>query len=151
MTFNLSQKDNHYPVTQLGQDGGKLMITKNDLYDISAALAIIRSNPQYELNVEILDKIIRVLKLDDNDFEDNQIRKAIASIENMDQERWHYAYHNNFYVNHCLLKNKQLYQLLINICTEIKQLLEMQNYERVYDLVDSVHCVPDIIAENNFS
>jgi hypothetical protein len=27
----------------------------------------------------------------------------------------------------------------------------MQNYERVYDLVDSVHCVPDIIAENNFS
>lgn len=126
------------------------MISKNDLYDISAAFVIIRSNIRYELNGAILNKIIQVLKLDGQAFEDNQIRQAIASIENLDQERWYYVYHNNVYVNHRLLKNEQIYQLLIKACIILNQLLEEQKYERADDLVDSIHCLPDIIAENHF-
>ena len=126
------------------------MISKNDLYDISAAFVVIRSKIRYELNGVILSEIIQVLKLGSQALEDNQIRKAIASIENLDQERWYFVYHNNLYVNRWLLKNEQIYQLLIKVCDTLKQLLEEKKYERAYDLVDTIHCLPDIIAENHF-
>ena len=127
------------------------MISNNDLHDITAAFIAIRSNPKYELNNAILDKIVQVLKLDDQTSEHNQIRKAIASIKNLNQDRWYYVYHNNVYVYNRFLRNKQIYQLLIKACETLKQLLEMQDYERSHDLVDSIHCLPDIIVENNFS
>lgn len=126
------------------------MVSKYDLYDLSAVLVNIRSDIQYELNSVILSKVIEVLKLNDQTFQDNQVRKAIASIKNLDQERWYFVYHNNVYVNHRILKNKQVYQLLIKACETFKQLLDDEKYEEAYDLVESIHCLPDIIAENNF-
>lgn len=127
------------------------MISKNDLYDINSSLILIRNNIRYKFNIAILDKIIQVLMCNGQDFEDNQVRKAIASISNLDQELWYYVYHNNIYTNHKLLKNSQIYKLLITICNTLKELLEVQEFDKAYDLVDSVHCLPEIIAENNFS
>ena len=84
------------------------MISQNDLYDISFALVTIRNDIKNTLNNVILSKIIQVLACDEREFEDNQVRKALASIPGLDQARWRYVYHNNAHVNHRFLK-KQVY------------------------------------------
>ena len=126
------------------------MISQNDLYDLEFSLICIRNDIKYKFNQEILSKIIFVLKETDTIFEDNQIRKALASIKGLDQKRWYYVYHNNVYVNRRFLKNKLIYQLFIKLCEELNNILKNNNYEKAYDLVDSFHCLPNIIAENNF-
>ena len=74
------------------------MISKYDLYDLSAVFVNIRSDVEYELNVQIVDKIIQVLSTGEEATEENQIRKAIAEIQNLDREKWYFVYHNNKYV-----------------------------------------------------
>lgn len=125
------------------------MISLNDLYDISFALQLIRSDIQNEHNRAILYKIEQVLKKK-SDTEDNQIRTAISSIDNLDREQWRYVYHNNLYVNHRTLKNEHIYRILITMCDAVIFQLENQDFKRAYDLVDCFHCLPDIIANNNF-
>lgn len=127
------------------------MIGKYDLYDISAVFTQIRSNPEYEWNIAVLDNIIYVLSNDENTFTENQIREALASIEELDNDIWYYVHHNNVYVNHAILKNKAIYQLLIRICTELKTVVANRQFDRAYDLADAVHCLPEIIADHYFS
>ncbi len=127
------------------------MISKIDLYDLTASFVSIRINIKYELNSIILHEIVKVLCFYDKTYEDNQIRKAIASINNLDKERWYFVYHNNIYVRHQLLKEEAIYQLLIKVCNLLIQLLEDEEYENAYDLVDTIHFLPDIIADNNFT
>ena len=86
------------------------MISQNDLYDITFAYITIRNDIQYKLNSEILSKIIRVLRYDDKKYEDNQVRKALADLKGLDQEKWYYVYHNNIYINHQFLKNRYIYE-----------------------------------------
>lgn len=127
------------------------MISKYDLYDLSAVLVNIRSDVEYKLNVQILDKIIQMLSTDEYTTEENQVRKAIAEVQNLDREKWYFVYHNNLYVNHSLLKKEEIYSLLLTICKSLKTALENQQYDKAYDLADAVHCLPDIIADNGFS
>lgn len=61
------------------------MINKNDLYDITFALIIIRNNITEKSNSKILAQMIKVLG-EKNNTEDNQIRKAISSIDGLDRE-----------------------------------------------------------------
>ena len=110
----------------------------------------IRDDIQEELNSEILSKIIYVLS-DENTFDDNQIRKAIASIEGLNYEKWFYVYHNNIYTNHKFLKNKYICEIIVKLCMELSALLQIGNFEMAYDLIDSYHCLPDIIADNSFT
>lgn len=127
------------------------MISQNELYDISVALTAIRNNIKEDVNKEVLYKIISVLNSKSETFKDNQIRRAIASINNLDQERWYYVYHNNVYANYKILRNKYIYKLLIKLCYELKCLVESNNFEKAYDLADCFHCLPNIIADNNFT
>lgn len=126
------------------------MISQNDLYDISFALVTIRNDIKNTLNNVILSKIIQVLACDEREFEDNQVRKALASIPGLDQARWRYVYHNNVHVNHRFLKNRYIYGLLIKLCEQTICVLNAQAFENAYDFMDSYHCLPDIIADNNF-
>ncbi|NLE05803.1 MAG: hypothetical protein GX638_13525 [Crenarchaeota archaeon] len=126
------------------------MIVKYDLYDISAAFTRIRHDIHYPLNIEILNRIIAVL---DESFPcsgENQIRKAISTIKDLDEELWYFVYTNNVYVNHALVKNQAIYDILIKSCKAIKESIEEEKFEKAYDLVDAVHCLPDIIADNHF-
>lgn len=125
------------------------MISQNDLYDMTFALSTIRNNISDETNKTILNKIVCVLN-DNNNFEDNQIRKAISSIKELNSEKWSIVYHNNTYVKHQFLKDKEINDLLIKLCKELIRILETKNFERAYDLSDSFHCLPNIIADNNF-
>ncbi len=126
------------------------MITKNDLYDMTAVLINIRNDIYEELNVKILVQMIKVLKNKIN-TDDNQIRKAIASIEEIENECWFFVNINNVYVNHQLMKKDSIYVLLEKLFNELICELEHKNFDKAYDLVDSFHCLPNIIADNNFT
>ncbi|MGM9680038.1 MAG: hypothetical protein ACI3XR_00885 [Eubacteriales bacterium] len=125
------------------------MISDHDLYDITAAFIRIRSDIDCNTNSTILTEIVRVIKSENDAYEDNQIRRAIASVKNIDRERWDYVYHENVYVHRRLLKDKLIYRVLAVALDTLVQLLEDQQFERAYDLVDTVHCFPNIIEENN--
>ena len=126
------------------------MISQNDLYDITSALITIRNDIHYKHNSEILCKIIQVLRYDGLEYEDNQVRRALATVRGLDQKRWGYVYHNNVYGNHRFLKNKYAYEILIKLCEESINTLKTQNFEKACDLIDCYHCLPDIIADNHF-
>ena len=126
------------------------MINKNDLYDITFALIIIRNNITEELNSKILAQMIKVLE-EENNTEDNQIRKAISSIDGLDCERWFFVYHNNVYVNHQILNKADIYALLVKLFQDLIFELNKKDFDKAYDLVDGFHCLPEIIADNNFT
>ena len=84
------------------------MISQYDLYDISFAFSIIRNDVKCESVSKVLLKIENVL-IHECDWDDNQIRKGISSIENLDKEIWEFAYHNNVYVTLKLLKDNIRY------------------------------------------
>ena len=92
------------------------MINKNDLYDITFALVVIRNNITEKLNLQILSQMIKVLETVNN-TEDNQIRKAISSINGLDYEHWFFVYHNNVYVNHQMLNKVDIYACLLYTST----------------------------------
>lgn len=125
------------------------MITKNDLYDITFALTTIRNNITQKSNPLILTQMIKVLG-ENNDTDDNQIRKAISSIGGLDREYWFFAYYNNVYVNHQILNKADIYALLIQLFQSLICELNKKNFDKAYDLADSFHCLPEIIADNNF-
>lgn len=126
------------------------MINKNDLYDIAFTLVVIRNNITEKLNLQILSQMIKVLETVNN-TEDNQIRKAISSINGLDYEHWFFAYHNNVYVNHQMLNKVDIYALLIKLFQSLICELNKADFDKAYDLVDSFHCLPEIIADNNFT
>lgn len=126
------------------------MINKNDLYDITFALIVIRNNITEQLNSQILVQMIKVLE-NKNNTEDNQIRKAISSIGELDREYWFFAYHNNVYVNHQMLNKADIYALLIKLFQSLICELNKKSFDKAYDLADSFHCLPQIIADNNFT
>ena len=125
------------------------MINKNDLYDISFALIRIRNNITEKSNSQILSQMIKVLE-EENNTEDNQIRKAISIIDGLDREYWFFAYHNNVYVNHQMLNKADIYALLVKLFQSLICELNKKEFDKAYDLADSFHCLPEIIADNNF-
>lgn len=127
------------------------MISQNDLYDISAALILIRNNIKSNTNCLVIAKIAEILGAGNHFFEDNQIRKAIASIEELDKEKWQFVYYNNVYVKHHFLKSDYIYFLLIDLCEQLKTFINQNNYEKAYDLADCIHCLPEILADNGFA
>ena len=126
------------------------MISQNDLYDMSYALILIRGDIDNKLNIEILTKMKDVLNYKNKEFEDNQIRIALASISGLNYEKWRFVYHNNLYVSHRILQNEKIYDLLIKFIQEIVFAMQNKNLERSYNLVDCFHSLPIIIADNNF-
>jgi len=129
------------------------MICNYDLYDISEAFIIIRQDILKCQNIEVVEKMIQVLSdtMNSNEFSFNSVRDSLASINNLNREVWYYVFHKNFYVHFSILKNKKIYQILISICELLKAAFLEGNQEKIYDLVDCVHCLPNIIAENNFT
>ncbi len=125
------------------------MICRNDLYDISFALILIRSDIGYELNHAILKKIEDVLKSNKQSFEPNQIRKAISSIENLNRERWYLVYYNNVYANFRLIKEVDVYQVLLKSIGALRNLIEKQEFAQAFDLVDCIHALPETLADSN--
>ncbi len=125
------------------------MLINYDLYDISYALVLIRSDIKNPKNTEILEKIKEALASDYTGAEENTVRRCLAEIPDLDKAKWRFAYHENVYVNRSVMKNQQLYILLLKVCDELIKDLKSESYEKAYDLADIFHCLPEIIADNN--
>lgn len=128
------------------------MICDHDLYDLSAVLKRIRYDLKNPKNIEILNQITLVLKrYKMEDFGFNQIRNALALIDGLNEEVWAFVKHENVYNHFLIMKHARIYELLIRVCNDLKVTLMEGDYLKADDLVDCIHCLPDIIAENNFS
>lgn len=125
------------------------MVFKSDLYDMGFALSIMRNSICEKSNPAILSNIITVLESYDM-IEDNQVRKAISNVEGIDYKLWGYAFHNNVYAIHQIMKNPILYCLLIDALTSLKKQLLDGDFVKAYALLDCIHCLPIVIADNNF-
>lgn len=130
------------------------MICDQELFDISAAFERIRWDVLSSHNKDVVEKIIYVLydQRNENDtFSFNNIRKAISSIGNIDKNIWDFVFHENVYVHFSILKNIYIYNLLIKACELLRQAIDEGIVEKIDNLIDAIHCLPDIIAENNFT
>lgn len=124
------------------------MIGNNDLHDISAALKIIREDIKNDNNIIILQSIMNVLSIR-NQYEANQIRASISRVKGLDIEKWYFVNHMNLYTYDAIIKDDQAILLLKKICEKIIEMLELCEFDKAYDFVDTVHCLPDILAENH--
>lgn len=123
------------------------MITDFDLLDLSAVFVLLRYNIADPDNSSIVSRVISVLSNDSADFKDNQIRVALASTP-LHKEGWEFIYHNNLYVKSRLLKDKTIYSIFIKVCTELKIAFDRKELDKAYDLLDGIHCLPEIIFDN---
>ena len=89
------------------------MLNHFDLYDLTAVLINIRDDIKSNSNLIILESLIKVLNDIDN-YEDNQIRKKLATL-NLGNDKWYFVYYDNVYVTHKILKNMTLVRLIIQI------------------------------------
>ena len=126
------------------------MLFKNDLYDISAAFVNIRSEPNNVLNAEIALKLFEVISDPEPPKDENGVRLALSTIEGLDKSRWYFVFHSNYYVNHSLLKDKNIYLMLIDILDELQNAVSNNNSIQTCDLMDAVHGLPQAIADNYF-
>lgn len=122
------------------------MITTNDLFDLYYSFVLIRYDIRYELNPQILAQLSETLKCECN--EDNLVRKSLASLIPKNSDKWNFVFFNNFYTYRELIKDEYTIRLLVNICVILKELLELKNYEKAYDLVDAIHYIPILIQKN---
>ena len=124
------------------------MLSQNDLYDLYYAFVCMRNHADDVVNRDILAGISNVLNDGQASFEDNQIRKAIACLEGLHHD-WHYVHHNNVYVTQRILKNREVYQLFSTVCCESVKLLDTCQTEQFCALMDAVHALPLILADNH--
>ena len=124
-----------------------------DLFDMSEVFCQIRFNIKYELNSAIVAKLIELLgNRDENNGSDgNSVRNALAEIEELAKQTFYYVYHKNIYFHLEFLKNELIYAILFEACKKLKEALDEKNFDKAYDLVDAIHCLPDIIAEQHMS
>lgn len=125
------------------------MIDRYDLYDMSFALVMIRYDIRSETNIPVLARMIGVLEAKEA-VGDNQIRRVLSSIAGLDRERWFFVYHNNVYVNCRMLERKSIYDLLIKSFRELERALHGGEFDRADALADALHCLPEMIADNDF-
>ena len=130
-----------------------MKICEYDLFDMSAALAQIRIEPLHPLNERIISGLLSLLTEPDKDnsFEFNRARRKLAEIPGLDKNRWRFAFHDNLYVRFSILHRESIYKVLISVFTALIDVLKSEDKDRIYDLADAVHCLPDIIAENRFT
>lgn len=127
------------------------MLTRNDLYDMTYVLICVRNHIECEMNVKVLQQIENVINnLYVCDSPDNRIRRALAEL-NLQEKKWEFVYHENFYVQRQFLKNGEIYAILKKMCNCLIQLLEKKQYVQAYDLADAFHCLPDVIANSSFT
>lgn len=128
------------------------MLSVYDLYDLSEIFKSIRAFPRYELNNELVIRVLRVLKNRYNNHEANQFRVALRSIDLLDRKMFYYVYVDNVYVYYPpLLKDEYIYGILTECCEYLLRVLERNCFVEAEDLADCLHNLPTQIATNNLS
>ncbi|MBQ9745408.1 MAG: hypothetical protein IJW21_01120 [Clostridia bacterium] len=122
-----------------------------DLYDIYAVIVYIRAYPD-DAKIKDVAKVVK--RLLDEPREDsggfNNVRRAIAAIDGVDRERWHWAFVENDYTYiPGFIKNELHYSVLSAGFAEMIFAMEGGDGERLYLAADAMHNVPIIFAHND--
>ena len=129
------------------------MLMRNfDFYDIYAVLIELRFAPSYKHNRVIAGKIKGLLDTvqKDNTIEANIIRSSLASVQDIDRERYGWVFTNNIYTyGHKIIKEGLPYKLLSAGFSELIKCLDEDNEEKFRDLADALHNIPIILTDEN--
>lgn len=122
------------------------------MHDLHFIFCSIRSFPCDQINQEILEAVIDVIKNRHDCNEFNQFRIAIQSIPNY-RERYGFAQTQNVYCYFPLsfLKNEEIYLLLRKACEELLDAIIEKNEVKIYELADCLHNLPIYLLENNYA
>ncbi len=128
------------------------MLSIYDLYDLYAIFIHIRAFPEYELNNEILLKVLNVFESRHDIHDTNQFRIALRSISSLNKENFHFVYVDNTYVYFsAFLKDEEIYAVLIESCECLLKAVKEKNTQKIEDLAECLHNLPIIIVTNNLT
>lgn len=127
------------------------MLSVYDLYDLSRVLINIRAFPEYSLNKDIIKQALYVLSDRFDNHELNQFRTALMTVKGLDETYSFVQVQNVYTYFPTVLKDENVYGLLISTLQSLSKAIEEENREKIVDLADCLHNLPIIIAENHFS
>lgn len=131
---------------------GEIMLNIYDLYDLSAIFKTIRAFPEYELNEQVILKIIFVLENGQESSDTNQFRTALRSIHSLDKDKFYFVDVENVYVYFpAFLKDEFVYKVLIEACKVLLEEVKQKEKNKIEDLADCLHNLPILIVNNAFT
>ena len=127
-----------------------MLMLNFDFYDMYAVLVAFRANPRCVQNTAITKSVISAIETPqkDNTIEDNSIRKALAGLEDIDQNFYRWIHTKNIYTyGHRIIKDALAYQIMTVSFSELLRCLNNGNFDQFQDLADALHNVPIILAD----
>ena len=129
-------------------------MTKFDLEDIKEIIIVMRNHPERHKNIQIVDEMITALgDYGINTLEIKKLPIICSSIDLPSNGNDHLLYENMDikYDNYSVIKDEKVYILFRKLFWEAKQLLQDREYEKLSDLMDTVHNIPYLIMDNDLS
>ena len=126
---------------------GDFMITQNELNDLSFCITLIRNDIKSKENIFIINALLGILGEYDSLIENNEIRKSLRKIPGL-ADKWAFIRYENYYVKTIIIDNYKSQKLLYDMLLSLQLLLEDGKFDQAFDLADTMHVLPDIIADN---
>ena len=121
-----------------------------DLYDLHAIFVNIRYDAFCPLNDKIAFKTLQVFKERNWNFESNQFRKALCTLDLSGHQEYSFVFTQNAYPYiPFLIKEDKIYKLLEIACEELLSVIRNHNYDQIQDLAEALHNLPLMLAENH--
>ena len=130
------------------------MINCYDLYDLHYVFLAIRAYPNNELNGQILSSVIDVLRNNYDNLEFNQLRKVLRKIDSIEKSQLRYfVFTENVYTYYPMffMKDKYLYEVLIESCSRLLKAVNEKNEKKIYALSDLLENLPLILVEEKYT
>lgn len=128
------------------------MLNYFDLYDLHEIFTNVRNDPYCTLNEKIMSKTLQVLKDRNYNFEVNQFRSALCTLDLSSHPEYSFVFTQNIYPHiPYLIKEYKIYRLLEEACEELLNVVKSGNHDQIRDLSEALHNLPLILAENGLS
>ena len=132
-------------------------MTKLDLEDIEEIIVVMRNHPERLKNIQIVDELINALG--DAGINTKAIKSLPVTNRNIglpSNGNDHLLYESikdtvKPIDNNSVIKDKKIYVLLRQLFVEARILIHRQEYEKLSELMDSVHNIPYLIMDNNLT
>ena len=128
-----------------------MLLSNYDFHDIHATLVLLRSNPEKEYNVQVIQSILHILsepQVDDT-IDDNVIRKKLRMIETLDKECFGWVYVDNIYTYGLkIIKDNFCYFFLEKGFSKLLECAIKQEYNQLKALADALHNIPIFFTED---
>ena len=128
------------------------MLNFFDLFDLHGIFVNVRNSKCNPLNEEIVHRTLQVIKSRNSDFEINQFRTALNSLDLSNHPEYLFVSIQNAYPHiPYLIKEEKVYRLLESACKDLLAAIGGHSYNQVEDLADALHNLPLLLAEHQLS